>query len=301
MRRPARLWLAVLLATVLAAPRTSFAAPTEGDPRRAAEAFRAAQLAFGRGEFTQAGALFEAANRISPHPATMLDAAEAWELGGQPARAADACDAVVAMGTAPYVANAQARLARLKTKLGSLRLSGASTWVVRVDGAEEIRPPKSVWLSPGSHTMEIAGRSGTTRRAVELAAGAVTDVALGSDEAPRAAPADREASSRPPPATTAMPTSSGPPALAIVALGVSTVCIGGAVYFGVRTLDAQDSFDRNPTFDARDDFYRAKTLTNVAIGVGAAAAIAGIALWVFAKKTGPTTTSLATKEALIQW
>ena len=116
----------VAFALLVLTQEVALAGAPEGDPQRAAESFRAARAAFEHGDFAQAGALFEAANTLSPHPTVLLNAAEAWELGGKPARAAEAYDAVIAGGDAKYAPSATARLARLEPENRDGRLPGVS-------------------------------------------------------------------------------------------------------------------------------------------------------------------------------
>src|SRR5437868_2667472 len=90
---------AILMATVVAfsGARAGAADPAPDEHDRAAEIFRQAQAAFARREFSAAAAAFEQAASFENHPATLLNAAEAWEAVPDEVRAAEDCDRVLAM------------------------------------------------------------------------------------------------------------------------------------------------------------------------------------------------------------
>src|SRR5438445_551534 len=122
----------------------AFAGPATDDVhKRAAESFREAQAAFERREFAAAAAAFEQAARYEPHPAPLLNAADAWERVGDLARAAEDCDLVLAMPSLsePSRADAERRLARLLPRVATLVVRGPRTALIRIDGGASFHPP----------------------------------------------------------------------------------------------------------------------------------------------------------------
>src|SRR3954468_1332556 len=85
----------VLVAIAIACAATAHADDAAHD--RAAESFRQAQAAFQRRDFAAAAAAFEQAAGFEPHPAPLMNAADAWERANEWARAAEDCDRVLAM------------------------------------------------------------------------------------------------------------------------------------------------------------------------------------------------------------
>ena len=72
----------------------------------------------------------------------------------------------------------------------------------------------------------------------------------------------------------------GVPAASVVAFGVGGVAMATAAVFGVRAVQAKDSYDATPTREAQSDFYQSRDLCNVSLGVGVVAALIGVALYV---------------------
>src|SRR4051812_2488963 len=117
----------VLVAIAIACAATAHA--DDAAHKRAAESFRQAQAAFERRDFAAAAAAFEQAATFEPHPAPLLNAADAWERAGEPARAAEDCDRALAMPNASDAHRAEAGqcLERLAPKLATLDFRGPST------------------------------------------------------------------------------------------------------------------------------------------------------------------------------
>src|SRR5262245_46232309 len=93
---------------------TSRADTDDAARERASRSFSEAKTAFALRNFTAAATAFEEAARLTPHPVTWLDAADAWERAGQPTRAAEDCDRALAILNDPNLgADANRRLERL--------------------------------------------------------------------------------------------------------------------------------------------------------------------------------------------
>ncbi len=261
------------------APSSALAAGSE----RAAAIFRQGQEAFAHKNYAAAAASFEQAAQLAPHPSAWLDAAEAWELDGAPARAAEDCDRALALPdvAADHRHDAEARLARLVPKIATLDLRSTRAQLVKVDGAGEVRAPGSLRIAPGRHELAVVDVASAPARtiAVDARAGATTRVEL--DPAP-SAPPSRGASAplAPVPPAASAPTHSGPPTATWVAFGIGAAAAGAGLVVGAMTVSAKSDFTSTPTIASRDRFYRARTVTNVAWGVAGAAAVVGIVLWI---------------------
>lgn len=260
---------ALVLATAIAT--TAHAAPADAK-QRAAQSFAAGKTAFAHGDFAAAGAAFEQAALYVPHPAALLDAAEAWALAGDRVRAAQLCDRVLAMAPleARFRAAADEQLARLAPHVATVRVRTAPGARITVDGRDEAGGP--IRLAPGGHVLEAAGPEPGRRRseAIELAAGEMREIDL--------------VALAPEPARPPRTQQASPPLATWVAFGAAAAASGVAVVYGIRTIDAKDAFDASPTFETRDDFVRERAITNVAIGVAAVSVIAGGVLWLFAPR-----------------
>jgi hypothetical protein len=283
---------------VVASSRPASARGPETASERAAAIFREGQEAFAHKSYAAAAAAFEQAAQLAPHPAAWLDAAEAWELDGALPRAAEDCDRALAL---PDVAEshrreAEARLARLVSKIATLDLRTTRAQIVRVDGAAEVRAPGKLRIAPGHHAIAVLDLAGAPARsvAIEASRGETTsvDLDLPAPAPPVASPpsepsaADASAS----PSSASSPARRGPPPAAWLAFGVAAIGAGTAIVTGAMTLSARTDFTNAPTFDARDRFYRLRTLTNVAWGVAGVAAATGAVLWITAPRTeaGPS-------------
>jgi hypothetical protein len=280
---PRRVAIALSLVALCAA-RGASASGSE----RAAQIFRQGQDAFAHKNYAAAAAAFEQAAELAPHPAAWLDAAEAWELDGALARAAQDVDRALAL---PDVSEghrheAEARLARLLPKVATLDLHTTLPQLVRLDGAGELRAPGKHRVAPGHHTVALELATSTAPPvAVDARAGETTRIDL-----------DPPAPAAPPPSSAAPPASKpdvapspavshgsqgshGPPVASWVAFGGAALAAGVGVTFGAMTLSARTDYTNAPTPDSRDRFYRLRTTTNIAWGVAGIAAATGVVLW----------------------
>jgi hypothetical protein len=250
----------------------------------ASQSFREGQAAFARHNFAAAAAAFEQAARFELHPSPLLNAEEAWEKAGELVHAAQDCDAVLALPDAQprYRSEATHRLDALAPKIATLELRGPRTVTVRVDSSSEIRLPARHRLSPGSHTLSVTdlNSSGTQTRTVDLRPGESQIL----DFTP---PAPAPETLNPPAPAPAKPTpaNGGPPAATWLSFGVAAASAGVAVVFGLLTNTAQSDFNADPTESNASTFRRDKLVTNVAWGIAAAGAIAGVVFWLTAPRS----------------
>lgn len=275
-----RSWpFALALALTIASPITSHAAPNDAK-QRATESFKAASIAFKRGEFAIAAAAFEQAALYVPHPSTLLNAAEAWELASNHVRAAELCDRVLeteGAADARHREIATEQLKRLAKKIATLDVEVPPNARVTIDAEREEAGPRHVRLTPGSHAVAYVDPSTATthHETIVLVAGETRKF-----EPPKAdAPAPTS------PVTTAIlrspeqPASSAPPLASWIAFGTAAAAGGAAGYFGYKAGSTASDFDANPSPTLRDDFHQAVIATDVSLGIAAAAAVVGVVVW----------------------
>lgn len=260
---------AALAAALWCAP-PAWAGENNGtDEQLAAKSFANGKAAFSRSDFVAAAKAFEEAASLSPHPAALLNAAEAWELAGKPARATALCERVLGMEKLEdaYRDTALSQLAKLARQVATLDIVEPASGFAAIDGEAAEALPLRRRLDPGKHTVSILSAPSRPEHSetIELKAG----------EQRTFHPA------LPPPAARARATSGseGPPLATWIAFGggAAFAAVGGL--FGILTLNARDAFNATPTIESRDDFYRDRLITNVALGASAAALIAGGVLW----------------------
>jgi hypothetical protein len=281
------------LVVALAISSVAEAAPT-ADSKRAAQSFAVGKSAFARGDYAGAAAAFEQAASYAPHPAALLNAAEAWELAGNHVHAAQVCDRVLAMPDLEpkYRQAATQQLTRLGPHVGTLEIKAPDGTHLSVDGERATASGRVLRVAPGAHALSATFADGDSRNEnVTVAAGVTKEVDL--TPAPAAAPA---------PSTPKQPDKkvsggSGPPAGVWIALGVAAVSGGVATVYGLRTVDARDRFNASPTVQTRDDFNSSRLMTNVFIGVAAVSAAVGVVMWIAAPSGETKETTQAVRDA----
>lgn len=249
------------------------ARPARADATEDAKvAFDEGQAAFAAKRYSEAAAAFERSARAKPHPASLVNAAEAWELDGNLVRAARACDWALTLELDTAMSAAiRDRLARLLPSIGTVVVAGDATVVAKLDG-DPIRPGARVRVSRGRHILSIARKQGDVTTELELGAGEERRVDL-----------EAVADVQPIPET---PTKSlAPPVATWASLGLAAVAGGVAIGFGVATANAKTDYESTPTVEGRDAFYRDRTITNVSLVVTGAFVLAGIAFWIFWPKS----------------
>ncbi len=275
--------LLVVAVALCGSPSRALAEPSAPRDETRADAsatFREAQAAFARRDFLAAAAAFEQAARAAPHPATWLNAAEAWEKREDWSRAAEDCDRAieVATGDADLRREAETRLRRALEHVATLDVRGARGSGARIDH-DRVEPlPVRRRLAPGLHEVVLvdlaSGRE--ERRSISLAAGQSMII-----ESPIAAPI---APPRPPAPTPSKPPTSGLPTASWILFGVGGGAGIASAVFGVSTLGAKSSFEERPTQDGLDRFHRDRLVTNVLLGVSVIAVGAGLVTWMIAPR-----------------
>jgi hypothetical protein len=251
-------------------------APAPAQTEDAKKSFDEGQEAFLARRFGEAAEAFERSARATPHPASLVNAAEAWQLDGNLVRAARACDWALRLPMQPTLKTAiELRLRGLVRSIGTLSFQGGEGVSGNLDGTP-VHPPEVVRVSHGHHRLVIVDLRRHAERALDL------DIAMGETrEITLAPPSDAPPAPAEPPAAKP-PTSSpsGPPAAAWVAFATAGVGLAATTTFGLLTLGARSRFNDAPTRDNADSFYRDRALTNVSMVVTALGAATGAALWI---------------------
>ncbi len=285
----------LLLGLELGGARNALAAP-EGE-RRAAESFRQAQAAFARRDYAAAAAAFEKAAELNPHPAPLLDAAQAWVLAKDFVRAAEDCDRVLALPSLGEGFSRAARdeLERILPRIATLHLDGPRTLAARVDEGPEVGVPTRKRMAPGHHTVVVVDLASTTTRTldVELAPGDARALDLTPASRPRI-----EDPVRPPAVAKSEGRSlheeprsgavSGLRAAAWISLGASAVAVGAATVFGIMTVESKNDYGAVPNTTTQSAFYRNRLVTNVTIVSACVGLGAGFVFWRLSPQPAPT-------------
>ncbi len=270
------------------APRPTPAptAPTSGEADRAAahEAYEQGKAAFAARDFLRAGQLFLDAYARAPHHDPLWNAARAFDLGGEAARAANLYTRYLEVAPPDGLDRDRATAARkeLATRLGRLDVVARGVDAVKVDGVAI--EGTTTYVAPGDHVVTGRARDGASRdvRAqIKVAAGASASVVL--EPPPPAAPPPPPPSSSSTAAT--MPVRAeprGPRVLpsSVVWIGAGLTAALGVVTVvsGLDTLDAKHRYDTAPTGSLLDSGRAKETRTNVlfwsTIGVGTLTGIA---------------------------
>jgi len=172
---------ALFLGWPLGVARADAPAVSAPDPEARAAAkreFTAGDQAYARGDFAAAAAHFEAAYGLAPHPAALLNAAQAWEGAKGFARAATLYARYLAEAPSDAAARgtATASLKQVATKVAELDLTAAGLTDLAVDG----RPAEAtvVYVEPGHHFVYARKGDRVVRSDVDVVAGSVTPVTL---------------------------------------------------------------------------------------------------------------------------
>jgi hypothetical protein len=277
-------------------------AASDADARAAAKReFSAGDDAYARGEFQNAAAHFEAAYKLAPHPAALLNAAEAWEGAKSYARAATLYAKYLKDAppdAAPRGATALA-LKRLAPKVAELDLSAPGLTDLAVDG----KPAEAsvIYVEPGHHFVYAKKDDRVARSDVDVAAGSVTEVTLTPPpDLPTPPPPIPTARGASPPVTgeaavappswatqpeapkleAARGTHVLPPWVVILGSAVTAVGVAGTIWSGIETEQFKSTvYDPSPSTSNLDAGLTRERRTNFLLGATVAA---GVATGVFA-------------------
>jgi tetratricopeptide (TPR) repeat protein len=271
-------------------------APERDRVTRAEAAFRRAGAAFDAGDLQTALTEYRESYALWPRPRTLLNLGVVLRQLGRPAEAANLLAEYVDVEPADSskVAAARKTLATLDRELARVSISARGDGELTLDGKaldpEVLRRP--VRVTPGRHRIS----QGDDVQEISVKAGDDTTVEVGGAEPSEATDSDGAAVAVPARATPATPAAAAAvrrasPRRLYLWTGGFTVLAGAATGgLAYRFLQQQEELDDilasprdyelSEAEDARDRAQRGALLTNVGIGVTAAAAVATVVLFV---------------------
>lgn len=265
--RNVMLLVATLLLGAFASPFVSTASAQD-----ARELFQRGRGAYETGDFEGAVEAWQAAYELDPRPLLQFNLAQAYERLGRLQESLDAYERFLAAAPsdAEDVPAARIRAAALQQRLartGIVLRGGPDGAVVLIDGTERARLPRPdpITVPPGSYRVEVQAEGYEPfESVVAVTAGAQVEVEITMQALQGGA---------------AEPTDEGGGVSTIgiaVAAGGGALLVGGAVT-GILALGAAGDATTSDDSDAD----RARTLglvTDILLGVGAAAAVTGVVL-----------------------
>lgn len=285
------------------------------DPERivdAAREFEEGRRAYRAGEFASAAAHFESAYRVAPRADALRNAILARQKAKDNARAATLSalglvrypdDAALGQLAKPIVAAADKRLHRVDLRCGvPCKVVADKKLAPWADTSDAV-----LYFEPGSHELAVTWGRKSQKANVEATVGGKSTVKLSPPEdAPVAvAPPAEETTKEPPPPPP--PAGFKLPKPAFIALGVTTVLLGGFTTYSAIDMRSDPGKDkvradcagRDRSCKTYQDALSAQRRTNILLGVTAGAAVVTAAVGVFltdwsnpapssAKAGGPT-------------
>jgi hypothetical protein len=288
MHRTPFIALALAVAIMSGPARALDAQPTNATDL-ARQRFQEAAQAYQEGRYSAAASLFEAADRLAPHPSTRYNAATALEQAGEAARAATGYESALAVRTLDPGRRklAEERLASLKEALGRVRIAQPLGALVTVDHVQRAPVPTVFYLRPGEYDLAIEYRGATSIRHALVLAG--KDQALTLSLPFMTTPPPTPPSAPPPvvlPPSPTRDTGATQKTWAWVGVGAGVALGGAAIVLGLRALSARDRFADSGNTDrsARGEASDLRLATNLAWGGATLAGATGLVLML----TAPT-------------
>jgi hypothetical protein len=254
--------------------------------RRAAEQFEEGKRAFAGGQYAAAAEHFQQAALIAPHPATLINAAEAWERAGEPARAAELCDRITATpyADARFLDAAVAMSRRLAPKIATVDVTVPQGGLATIDGGPEVPIPHRFRVRPGTHEAMVTDAARRVRKVtLDVGAGETRTLEPAPDKEPDVTP-------RPPPSPEPPPTAPlGQPAPPLsepaspsiapwIFFGLAGASAGVGGVFAYMTVKSRDDYDATPNHTTADAFYRNRLIADVGLFGAAALAATGVVI-----------------------
>ena len=249
-----------------------------------------AGAAYAAERYRDAAELFERAFAIDPVAPLLFNAAQAWRLAGERARAADGYARALELdrtGSTRLDAlsrrTAEEKLAELRRDLAIIQVDSPRGATLEV-GPARVTVPARVHVEPGRHVVRLDDRGTCSSQELDVQAGSTTRVAfvLAPPTAPPPLPREVPSSG----SEGVGPAETGDQGLASHHVaGIVTLGLGGALgvvtaVLGVQTLRADDDWEASGFTDlpVREEAVRLKTATNVTLTFALATAGAGTIL-----------------------
>ncbi len=254
----------------------------------ASRLYNEAKRALSEERYRDAATNFEAASRLRPHAVALYTAAQAWELAGEPARAADAFALALATPklNESQAARARERLDALEQALGVVSVLGDDTTRVQLDDHSEFKAPARLHASSGSHVLLILRADGSVeRRNIEVKEKEVLelDAEAKPEEAPKPQPKPKKlAEPQLKPVQEEEPKAESPwKTVGFVTAGAGLASVLGGVLLGLSAKDAETAYKAGPTREGFDHAQGLQTKTNIMLIAGGVLTAAGITLIVW--------------------
>jgi len=272
-----------MAAAVLALPVTGLGqGDGEGGEAKhvAEEQFAAGKKLFAAGKYSKAAVAFTEAYEAAPHQAVLANIALCYDKAGRFPEAVTYYRRYIENPVDKGKnAEIRKRLQELRNEVGEFDIEcGEPKCLVRVDGEDRGAAPINAVVEPGSHKIEGVVDGEVVVALMERAdGGTVVRVRLQSDKTGPvfvAAPGDYGPGGGEP---TDREVSLGVPFW--VASGVTVAAGAATIVFGVRTLKARDDYETSDYHDAdmKEQGERDRLITNIMIGVTAAAGVTAVA------------------------
>ncbi len=282
---------------------SAFADPAPGERVLARSLFDEGRKLAQSGSYTEACPKLEESQRLDPGMGTLFNLADCWEHTGRLASAWSAylevADQAKRSGQPDRERAARARAAAIDPRVPRLVIvvKEAGDIKLSIDGTEVHRASLDMPLpvDPGDHVVEATApgkRKTATKISVTSGTANVEITMLEPEPEPTAEPAPLPPA--PPPPADAPPPREPPstwhrPA-ALITAGTGALALGAGVFFGLRASSTWSDGKKHCTGSECDPegvaaFDSARSdarIANVAIGVGAAAIIAGAVFWFLA-------------------
>jgi len=273
------------------------AVASEKAPDRTAEAkalFAMGQQMFDEGRYSEAAMQFSKAYAAAPRPQVLYNIALSYDKAGDVVTAIESYRWYLSEAPENEQSDpVRKRIADLESQTGQVTADcGMSPCTIYVDGKEQSQVPANVLLMPGNHVfsamreeqtadeIEILVRKGD-KISVMLATGSKKAPVVVAAPAPKPVPAKEPESKQP---ETAKKDEGVPMGIPFWVASSATVAAGvTAVVFGVKTLGDQKKFKDSGGLDKgiKEDGERDRLLTNIFIGVTAAAGATAVAFAVY--------------------
>ncbi|MGE0322455.1 MAG: hypothetical protein AB7S68_09130 [Polyangiaceae bacterium] len=254
----------------------------------AARLYNEAKKALSEERYRDAATNFEAASRLRPHAVALYTAAQAWELAGEKARAADAFALALATPklNESQAARARERLDALEQELGVVSVLGEDTTRVQLDDHSEFKAPATLHASDGSHVLLILRADGSVeRRNLEVKAGEVleVDAEAKAEEPPKEAPKPKPLAEPQlkPVREEPEPKESPWKTVGFITAGAGVASLLGGVLLGLSAQDAETAYKAGPTRESFDHAKGLESKTNIMLIAGGVLTAAGVTLIVW--------------------
>ncbi len=303
-----RLGTIIALAAALCATTAQAQETQEEIKAEASRLYKEGRQAMKNDQYREAALAFEGASRLKPHAVALYTAAQAWELAGEPDRAADAYAQALAT---PKLNEKQAQLARehldaLSKDLGAILVEGVEGTRVQMDDHNEARTPARLHARAGDHVILIIRPDGSSeRREISIAVGETIEL----DTAKPAGPQQRsgakkkrkkprrEARANENPSddqTTAIDTADVEPTpvlrtIGFITAGAGVATLAGATLFGLSANSAKDAYVAAPRRETFDHAQGLESTTNLLLVAGSVLTVAGVGLVIW--QSGSSTKS----------